>query len=363
MVEKYKREGIDIVLGSRKCIYTDEKNKKFIKQNKKYIPIIKRKGEYVIINRKGGGLESSKIINDIKNLNEKIESNNAMIADINNKSTKKTSNVDEERIIKITIENTKMLSSVNEKKDEYNIQMSFETYDNIKEKVIEKTRDEEKETSDKKRVIEKEKQDKEAIEKNKLKTEKEKQDKEAIEKNIEIERKIEREKEKIPEKLKESIPPHSSNEEIDEKIKLESDIVKHIKNTELLRKDIIKNMTIPMTITTATMHNKKIELQSMREKSEKLKQEAWNKKFPNPEKEQFLKEITEKEELVKSLQENHTQYINKMIREEIYLDNYLTEKNNDIDLDFINEVEYPFLLELLLKRIIDLEKRIDMKHN
>ena len=114
-----------------------------------------------------------------------------------------------------------------------------------------------------------------------------------------------------------------------------SDIVKHIKNTELLRKDIIKNMTI----TTATMHNKKIELQSMREKSEKLKQEAWNKKFPNPEKEQFLKEITEKEELVKSLQENHTQYINKMIREEIYLDNYLTEKNNDIDLDFINEGE------------------------
>ena len=67
MVEKYKRDGIDIVLGCRKCIYTDEKNKKFIKQNKKYIPIVKRKGEYVIINKKGGGLdEDKKAIEQIK---------------------------------------------------------------------------------------------------------------------------------------------------------------------------------------------------------------------------------------------------------------------------------------------------------
>ena len=290
MVEKYKREGIDIVLDSRKCIYTNDKNEKFIKQNKEYIPIVKKKGKYVIIDRKGGAPKS---------IGERIYA-------------WKSAGIDKER-------------------------------EREKERKIER---------DKEIEIEKIREIKREIDRKKER-----------EKNIEIERKIEREKEKIPEKLKESIPPHSSNEEIDEKIKLESDIVKHIKNTELLRKDIIKNMTIPMTITTATMHNKKIELQSMREKSEKLKQEAWNKKFPNPEKEQFLKEITEKEELVKSLQENHTQYINKMIREEIYLDNYLTEKNNDIDLDFINEVEYPFLLELLLKRIIDLEKRIDMKHN
>jgi SMC interacting uncharacterized protein involved in chromosome segregation len=106
---------------------------------------------------------------------------------------------------------------------------------------------------------------------------------------------------------------------------------------------------------------------SLREKSKKLKelenQEEWDKSSPNPEKEQFLKEITEKEELIKSLQDNHTEYKKKMDREDIYLDNYLTEKNNDIDLDFINEGEYPLLVEHLLKRIIDLEKRMDITHN
>jgi hypothetical protein len=284
MVEKYKREGIDIVLDSRKCIYANDKNEKFIKQNKEYIPIVKKKGKYVIIDKKGGAPKS---------IGERIYA-------------WKSAGIDKER------------------------------------------------ERDKERKIER---DKEIEIKRKIEREKE----------IEIERKIVREKEiereKIPEKLKESIQPHSFNEEIDEKTKLESDIVKHIKNTELLRKDIIKNMTIPMTITTTTLHNKKIELQSMREKSEKLKQEAWNKKSPNPEKEQFLKEITEKEELIKSLQENHTQYINKMIREDIYLDNYLKEKNNDIDLDFMYEENHPFLVEHLLKRIIDLEKRIDMTHN
>jgi len=233
MVEQYKREGIDIVLDSRKCIYTNDKNEKFIKQNKEYIPIVKKKGKYVIINKKGGAPKSF-----------------------------------------------------------------GERFQDWKS--------------------------------------------------------AEREREKIPEKLKESIPPHSSNEEIDEKTKLKNDI------------DLLE---IKFNNTNIPLRNKEIiEMRkSLREKSKKLKdlekQEAWNKKSPNPEKEQFLKEITEKEELIKSLQENHTEYKKKMDREDIYLDNYLKEKNNDIDLDFMYEENHPFLVEHLLKRIIDLEKRIDMTHN
>jgi len=363
MVEKYKREGIDIVLGSRKCIYTDEKNKKFIKQNKKYIPIIKRKGEYVIINRKGGGLESSKIINDIKNLNEKIESNNAMIADINNKSTKKTSNVDEERIIKITIENTKMLSSVNEKKDEYNIQMSFETYDNIKEKVIEKTRDEEKETSDKKRVIEKEKQDKEAIEQIKLKTDIETQQDKVIEQNkMRLKALIEKEKENIQllnikiENIDKNIKLLDSQSYVfynDSRRAATGVQIKEMKSAQMMIKSVI----------ISSVNRIKDYLQQLSKLETKKKNELEWASTANPEKEQFLKEIVEKVTLSNSLEELYTNYKDKMNREVKYLNSYLKEKNivpillfADTPKEKGNYTE--FMLEMLLNRINDLQERI-----
>jgi len=450
MVEKYKREGIDIVLGSRKCIYTDEKNKKFIKQNKKYIPIVKRKGEYVIINKKGGGLdidelkitlekligklndkinessgtvtnklikikqelkheltinvpldniklnniiedytfkigivlglESSKIKKDINILNEKIESNNVMIADITNKSTTKTSYDDEDKIRRIAIENTKMLSSVNEKKDEYNIQLSFETYDNIKEKIREDVQ--EKETHN---TIE----DKKAIEQMRLKADIETQD-------------------KIKEKIHDDIPENKTHNTIEDEIeknKLNTDIETHknnmkqfaielrknTENIELLRielkkpkksgffsdnsqhytnkQNLIKLMQEKQKIFFNFSRESRIVAENnkiLKEKSKILKEleknEEWNKSSPNLEKKQFLKEITEKEELIKSLHESHIDYINKKNREKIYIDNYLKEKNNDISLDFFSN-KTSFLLENLLKRIIDLEKRIDMTHN
>ena len=276
MVEQYKREGIDIVLDSRKCIYTNDKNEKFIKQNKEYIPIVKKKGKYVIINKKGGGPKS---------FGERL------------------------------------------------------------------------------------------------------QDWKSAER--------EREREKIPEKLKESIPPHSSNEEIDEKTKLKNDIETKIKYIELLNIELTKNekdkksieieynnnniknqnsglffgnrmvdnSQLQYSINKLTSKISAIKKQINIENKKLENQEEWDKSSPNLEKEQFMKEITEKEELIKSLQEHHIQYVNKMNREELYRDIYLKEKNNDIDLYFIDERNYPFLVEHLLKRIIDLEKRIDMTHN
>jgi len=116
MVEKYKREGIDIVLGCRKCIYTDEKNKKFIKQNKKYIPIVKRKGEYVIINRKGGGLD----IDELKITLEKL------IGKLNDKIKESTGKVNDE-LKKIKQELTVVLT-VNETLDYNKLNNIIEDY-------------------------------------------------------------------------------------------------------------------------------------------------------------------------------------------------------------------------------------------
>jgi len=223
MVEKYKREGIDIVLDSKKCIYTDEKNKKFIKQNKKYFPIVKRKGKYVIINIKGGGQE----IDDLK----------------------------------INLENLKNQLAEN-KKDK----KSFADELNKKAK---------------------------------------------------------------------NIGFFTNTGEIK---RLSDNSIQAVKN--------ILNINHLINIG----KNKLKELEG---------KEEWDKISPNPGKEDFLKEIAEKEKLIKSLQENYTEYIKKIDREDIYLAIYIKEKENDINLDFISEEFYPFLLENLLKRIIDLEKRIN----
>jgi len=451
MVEKYKREGIDIVLGSRKCIYTDEKNKKFIKQNKKYIPIIKIKGKYVIINRKGGGLdidelkitlekligelndkikestgkvndklkkikqeltvvltvnetldynklnniiedytfkigivlglESSKIKKDITFLNKSIKSNNAIIDKVNYESTTKTSYVDEDKIRRITSENNNMLLSIDEKVEQYDKQVLLEKEGNVKGKL----HDDIPENKTHNTI-----EDKKSIEQMRLKTDIETQD-------------------KIKEKIHDDIPENKTHNTIEDEIeknKLNTDIETHKnnmkqfvielrKNTENIKllsielkkpkksgffSDNSQHYTNKQNLIKLMQEKPKIlfnfsrESQIVKEKNKILKEkskilkeleknEEWDKKSPNLEKKQFLKEITEKEELIKSLQENHTEYKKKMDREEIYLDIYLKEKNNDIDLYFIDKGNYPFLVELLLKRIIDLEKRIDVTYN
>jgi len=339
MVEKYKRESIDIVLGSRKCIYTDEKNKKFIKQNKKYIPIVKRKGKYAIINKKGGGLESSKIKKDINILNEKIESNNAKIYDINYKSTKEPSYDDEDRIRRIVSENTNMLLSVDEKVEQYEKQLLLEKEGNVKGKLHDDIPENKTHNT-----IEDEKA---VIEKNNLKTDIETHNKNIKQLNIELTKNVEDRASFLIELNKK--PQKSgffSDNTTQRFLKLDSSI-------KQLSAEILK-------IT------RKISIESMekKEKSKKLKelekQEEWKRNPPNFEKEQFLKEITEKETLIKSLEKYQRKYINKINMEEKYLDNYLKEQNKDIRLDYYNiTIEtYPFLLELLLKKITDLEKRI-----
>jgi len=407
MVEKYKREGIDIVLDSKKCIYTDEKKKKFIKQNKIYIPIVKRKGKYVIINKKGGGsdidelkitlekligklndkirestgkvndelkkikqelkvvlninetldynklnkiiedytfkigivlgLQSSKIKKDINILNEKIESNNAIIANINNKTTKETSYDDEDRIRRITSENNNMLSSIDEKEEQYDKLLLLEKEGNVKGKLHDDIP--EKKTHN---TIEDEK----AIEKTKLKADIETKIKYIEQLNIEL-TKNEKDKKSFKieyEKLLKEKKGFFSGTGVKDHIRFSDSI------TELTNK--VFNIK----------HRIQIERKNLKDLE---KHEAWNKSSPNLEKEQFLKEIIEKEELIKSLQKNHTEYKQKMDREDIFLDNYLKEKyneivkekENDINLNFISEEFYPFLLENLLKRINDLEDK------
>jgi hypothetical protein len=414
MVEKYKREGIDVVLDSRKCIYTDEKNKKFIKQNKKYIPIIKRKGKYIIINKKGGGLdtdelkitlekligelndkikestgkvndklkkikqeltvvltvnetldynklnniiedytfkigivlglESSKIKKDIIFLNKRIESNNAIIDKVNYESTTKTSYADEDKIRRITSENNNMLLSVNENVEQYDKQLLLEKEGNVEGKLHDDIQENKTHNT-----IEDE------IEKNKLNTD------------------IETPKNN----MKQFVIELRKNTENIELLRIElkkpkksgffSDNSQHYTNKQNLMKLMQEKHKIMMNLSRESQivkENNKI----LKEKSKILKEleknEEWNKSSPNLEKKQFLKEITEKEELIKSLQENHIDYINKMNREKIYIDNYLKENKNDIPLDLISgEMYNPFLFELLFKRIIDLEKRIDMTHN
>jgi len=428
MVEKYKREGIDIVLGCRKCIYTDEKNKKFIKQNKKYIPIIKRKGKYVIINIKGGGLdidelkitleklnselndkinessgtvtnklikikkelkdeltinvpldniklnniiedytfkidivlglESSKIKKDIIFLNKRIKSNNAIIDKVNYESTTKTSYADEDKIRKITIENNNMLSSVDEKVEQYNKQLLLEKEGNVKGKL----HDDIPENKTHNTI-----EDEKAIEQIKLKTDIETQDKVIEQKIMRLKALIEKDRENIQEL-------NINFEDIEKNIELLEIELKNPQSYvfyndsrrattgEKIKQLKTKQMRIKSLIITIE-HGIKRHLLILSQLETKKKNELEWASTANPEKEQFLKEMVEKVTLSNSLEELYTNYKDKIDREGKYLNSYLKEnKMNNILLfaDTRKEKENytNFMLEMLLNRINDLQERI-----